>query len=309
MVDNIRKGLSGIYRRLNALTGGALTVVVESIQYFNLNRGPEAAAVVSYYSLFSIFPLLIFIVAGLSFILGVQAAQEQVTQQIQNILPVSTEIITQNIQSVLRQRTSFSLVGLLGLFWAATGMFNTLALNINRAFPQANARSFFHNRFIAILLVSGIVSLIFISLAFTTILDVLRLEKSPILDFISSSIQNSYHILAQFGPFLIRLVAVWTLYRFVPNTRIRTVPAFIGALITAMAWELSTRAFTWYLSSGYTTYEVIYGSLGRIFALLIWLYISSWLLIFGAYLTAAITQLFKGKPYFSIPDLNNNNNR
>ncbi len=296
-MDNFRKGVLSTYNHLNDLTGDALAVIIQSIRYFNHNRGPEAAAVVSYYSLFSLFPLLIFIVAGLSFFLGIEAAQEQVTQQIQTVLPISTEFITQNIQSILRQRTSFSLLGLMALLWSATGMFNTLVLHINRAWPQANTRNFIHSRFIAILIVSGLVALLFLSLAFTTILDLLPLDRLLFWETISPGIQQLYHFLTQSGPFILRLLIPFSLYRFVPNTRVRSIPAFLGALITALAWEISTRFFTWYLSSGYTSYEVIYGSLGRIAALLIWIYISSWLLIIGAYLTAAFSQISKGKSY------------
>lgn len=47
-------------------------------------------------------------------------------------------------------------------------------------------------------------------------------------------------------------------------------------------------AFTWYLNSGIARYEFVYGSLSAIVALLLWFFLISWLLLFGAYLTAAI---------------------
>jgi len=80
----------------------------------------------------------------------------------------------------------------------------------------------------------------------------------------------------------------------------------MGALGTTVLWEISTNIFTWYLSSGFISYEIVYGSLGRIVALLVWIYISSWVLIFGAYLTAAIAILTNGRPY---PEFKAANNR
>jgi membrane protein len=66
--------------------------------------------------------------------------------------------------------------------------------------------------------------------------------------------------------------------------------AFWGALVAAVAWELVTDAFTWVLSSGLIHYELVYGSLGAIIALLFWIYLISWILLYGAYLTAAIDE-------------------
>lgn len=305
-MPSIQNPVRVIYENLNRRSAGGISIILHSISYFTENRGSEAAAVVSYYSLFSIFPLLIFIIAGLSSVLGLQTAQEQVAEQIQKIIPISTEYITQNIESVLRQRTSFSLVALAGLFWAATGMFNTLVLNINRAWPQARPRNILQNRLVAILLVSSMVAVIFFSLTFTTIIDLLPLEQLPYWEATSPNIKVPTHFLTQYGPFLLRFVLVWIFYWVIPNTKVRPLPAFLGALGTTILWELSTRIFTWYLSSGIISYEIVYGSLGRIVALLVWIYFSSWLLIFGAYLTAAIAILTNGRPY---PEFKSANNR
>jgi membrane protein len=305
-MPSIQNSVRLIYDKLNQRTGGGLSIILHSISYFTENRGSEAAAVVSYYSLFSIFPLLIFIIAGLSMVLGVQTAQEQVAAQIQKIIPISTEYITQNIESVLRQRTSFSLIGLAGLFWAATGMFNTLVLNINRAWPQANPRNILQNRLVAILLVSSMAAAIFISLTFTTIIDLLPLERLPYWEATSPNIKVPTQFLTQYGPFLLRFIVIWIFYWLIPNTKVHLLPALLGALCTTVLWEISTNIFTWYLSSGFISYEIVYGSLGRIVALLVWIYISSWLLIFGAYLTAAIAILTNGRPY---PDFKAANNR
>jgi len=69
-----------------------------------------------------------------------------------------------------------------------------------------------------------------------------------------------------------------------------------AALAAALAWELSTNGFTWLLSSGLVHYELVYGSLGAIIALLFWIYLISWILLFGAYLTAAIDEPAEYQP-------------
>jgi membrane protein len=61
-----------------------------------------------------------------------------------------------------------------------------------------------------------------------------------------------------------------------------------GALIASIAWQLATEGFSWYLASGLARYEVIYGSLGGVVALLFWAYLSNMIAIFCAHLTSAI---------------------
>ena len=60
-------------------------------------------------------------------------------------------------------------------------------------------------------------------------------------------------------------------------------------------WELSSRLLGWAISSGFTNYEIIYGSLASIIALMFWLYLSGYILFFGAHLVHAIDTYLKRK--------------
>jgi membrane protein len=66
--------------------------------------------------------------------------------------------------------------------------------------------------------------------------------------------------------------------------------AFWAALVVAVAWELAANAFAWYVGSGLARYRVVYGSLGTVVALLFWIYLSAWIIIFGAHLSAAVSR-------------------
>jgi membrane protein len=63
--------------------------------------------------------------------------------------------------------------------------------------------------------------------------------------------------------------------------------AGFSALVITLIWRLASSAFQWYLGSGFARYEVIFGSLSAIVVLLLWIYISSVILFFGAHLCAA----------------------
>jgi len=78
------------------------------------------------------------------------------------------------------------------------------------------------------------------------------------------------------------------LYRWVPSALVRWPEATVGALVATGAMEVTTRGFSWYLRSGLARYELIYGSLGAVVALLLWIYLNSLILLFGAHLSAAV---------------------
>jgi membrane protein len=61
-------------------------------------------------------------------------------------------------------------------------------------------------------------------------------------------------------------------------------------LVVAAAWELAANGFAWYVGSGLARYRIVYGSLGTVVALLFWVYLSAWLIILGAHLSAAVAR-------------------
>jgi len=81
-----------------------------------------------------------------------------------------------------------------------------------------------------------------------------------------------------------------SLYRWIPNTEVKWSQAFWGALVATLGWEIATQTFTWYLTSGMARYQLVYGSLGTVVALMFWIYLSSLITFYGAHLSAAVTQ-------------------
>ncbi len=78
------------------------------------------------------------------------------------------------------------------------------------------------------------------------------------------------------------------LYRWVPATKPSWRAVLWGSGVTAVAWELAKAAFSWFVGSGLSTYNLVYGSLGSVVALIFWVYLSASVALFGAHLTAAI---------------------
>ena len=84
------------------------------------------------------------------------------------------------------------------------------------------------------------------------------------------------------------LAGVGLLYRFGPNRRVRRSQAFtVGALFAVVSWALVSIAFSYYVRY-FGSYNEIYGSIGAVIAMLVWLWITSFLVLFGGALNAAL---------------------
>ncbi len=279
-----------IYTWGNDLTRGVLSIVWDAIQRFSEVRGAEAAASISFYAIFSLFPLLLAMIVTGSFILESKQVQGWVLGIVNDFFPVAQRLIERNIQRVLELRGTVGVVALVGLVWSATGVLMALARNINLAWPEAKSRNFVEDRAVALGMVTGLALLLILSSVANTVLNVLARLSIPILGDIAVQETSLWRILLSIGPRLTLFLALWGLYRWIPNTAVRWRDAFWGAVIAASAGEIANYGFTWYLSSGIARYELVYGSLGTVVALMLWIYIGALIVLFGVHISAAVTR-------------------
>lgn len=287
-VTQIKDKLNAFYQRANRRTGGVLAVVRQTVERFGEMRASAAAASLAYYVFFSLFPLLLIFVSLISPILRTDVARQRVIDFITQVIPISQGLIRNNIQSVLEVRGSVGLIGLVGLLWAASGAFAVLSHNINRAWEEAETRSFLKKRLIALGMIGALAALLILSLISSTIINLLPELEIAIGGGISIYQTFLWTLVFNLVPLLFTFVMFLALYRWVPNTVVDWKAALWGAATASVGWEIAKRGFTWYVSSGLVRYELIYGSLGTVVALLFWIYLSGLVTLFGAHLCATI---------------------
>jgi membrane protein len=266
----------------------AFKILARSLHRFSEERGGEVAASLAYYSLFSLFPFFLALIAAGGYILERDQVFRQVQDLFINLFPGSRTIIENNLQTVLDLRGAVGVLGLAGLLWSASGMFSSLIYNVNRAWPDARIRNFLRKRLAGIGIAFFLGGLVFISIAATTTLNVLvRTDLQMIGREFLGNIPFSAD-LTRLATWLLKTAVFTLLYLWAPNKKVPIRYAFTGAAVAASGWELATAGFTWYLTSGIPNYELIYGSLGAIVVLMFWIYISAFIILFGAHLSAAL---------------------
>jgi len=280
--------VQGFFFRLKLAWKNIIQIMRRSWGTFQNTNAPQAAASIAYYAIFSLFPLILVLIVGGSFFLQRAVVQQQLVIWITQAIPGSADLINENIRQVLTLRGTFGLIGLITLLWSSTGVFNTLVKNINLAFPEARRRSYLSNRMMSLLLVGGLISVSFIAMVMKTMVRLLP-DHIPMLGLTgwkNSVFWNWFTIIL---PPVLTLLIFWILYWWIPNIGISVRAAFTAALITTFIQRLFSLGFSWYLGSGLERYELVYGSLSSVVVLMFWIYLTSWITLWGAHLTASIS--------------------
>ena len=273
------------YKNINQFSGNRFSILENAIKSFTEKQAAQASAGLAYYSIFSIFPLLLVFIAAGSYFIDTNQVFNVVTQFIQQALPISRQVINENLQEILQTRGTAGIISILTLLWSASGMFTNLAYNINLAWSRAARRNFLQNRLVGLWMIVGLIGLIVLSLALSWIT-----QRLPHMDIAHASPTSLLllRLLSAFGSWLMIFLVFFTLYHWIPTMRVKWNSTLWGALLAALAWKTVTTGFTWYLNSRFGRYQLIYGSLGAIVAFLFLIYIISLITLFGAHLSAAI---------------------
>jgi len=289
-MERLQQRGKALYRQLDRRTGGLLGILRDAFESYGEARAAEAAAGMAYYALFSLFPLLLALISAASFFLQSEQISERVVALIAQAIPVSRQLIQRNVEQVLRQRGTVGIVGLIGLLWSASGVFAILVRNIGRVWDETDSRSVVKQRLIALSMVGTLGALLLLSILSTAVLSYLPLLEVPLLGGVSIYRTPFWTAISNFVPWLLIFLLFFFLYRWVPQTDVPLAAALGGALVAAVAWEIASAAFTWLLGSDAIQYELVYGSLGAVVALLFWIYLISSITLFGAHLCGAIAQ-------------------
>lgn len=273
--------------RLDHRSGGWIDIVRQSSGRFLAMRGFDASASLAYYALFSLFPLTLVLASLLGFFFRGEIAYTRAIGFIRTVFPFSGELIDRELRDIFSQMGTFGILGLIGLLWAASGYFTVLARNINQAWPKVKLRGLVHSRLVALGMLAGLVILMLFSILTSTLISLLP----AFLSFIgggSLAEWPGWVIALRLVTVLFTYVMFMAVYRWVPNKTVTWKSVFIGALVATIAWELARLLFTLFLSSGLARYQFVYGSLGALIALMVWIYFSNSIVLFGAYIVATL---------------------
>lgn len=237
------------------------------------------AAGLSYYVFFSIFPLLLVLVAVGGQFLSEQEAMRRTLAFVAEVAPHQATLVSSVLEAVVSHRASAGFLGFLALLWSAKAVFQALAEAMNLIW-RVPGRTWLLDNLIALAaaLVSG--GLIIVTGVLTAAAQTVMAYPIPLLGLTPAAIPGFVALLAALTPPLMTFALLTALYAWLPNRPLRPGQVWPAAALATVAWELLSRAFGWYVTH-VTDLSWVYGSLGSMVGFLLWLYASANLFLAG----------------------------
>jgi membrane protein len=267
----------------------------QAITEFVGDHGMKLSASLSYYTVFSLGPVLIIIISLAGIIFGKDAVRGKLFYQINGL--VGNEAAAQ-IQEIIQniEKTQFTttgvVLGIVILVIGATGVFAEIQDSINyiwslKAKPKQGWLKLLINRLISFSLIVSFGFILMVSLAVHALMDLLQERLMRFFD-------NGTVIFFQAINYVILFTVIATLFAIIfkvlPDGRIRWKDSFVGAVFTAVLFLIGKFLIGFYL--GASDIGVTYGAAASIIIILLWVYYSSIILFFGAEFTKVYTMNF-----------------
>lgn len=272
-----------------------LNVLKQAAKGWSEDRCASMGAALSYYSVFSVAPLLLIVISVAGLFLGREAAQGLIVGQINGLVGTSgAEAIQTVLQSVSEPKKGVigTIVGLVLLLVGATTVLAELQEDLNRIWKVGDAPKpsgvwgLVRARLLSLGLIMAVGFLLLISLVVSAAI--------AALGEWSLGLFGAWETLAHVVNFLVSLGVVTTLfaliYRFMPQVRIQWHDVWIGALVTALLFSIGKWAIGLYI--GKSAVASGFGAAGSLAVLLVWVYYSAQIFLFGAEFTWAYAHAY-----------------
>lgn len=247
-----------------------LALLVKIVQEDNLWL---LSAAMAFYSFLSVFPALLLFSALFSFVVEDPAVKQRIIGFAQDqLLPEGEKFLQEELNRLVTQKGVFGVVGLAGLLWSASGFFNTLLKSLSILWGIERAKSFVLQRLRAAATI--LLSSLFLVLS-VVVLGLFRYVAARI------QIPFVWDILFFFFPFVFSFGCFLFAYHVVAPLPFSKRSIYLGTFVGSFSWEILKRLFAYYLEN-LASLSALYGSIGSLLALFLWLFFSAQVFFLGA---------------------------
>jgi len=267
----------------------AFGLLKQTGQEFLQDKAPQLGAALAYYTVFSLAPLILVLLSlvGVIFRHDPAGAWNKITQQMSYFLDPSAVQVVQNIAQKASEpgkSTIATIIGVALALFGASGVFGQLQDALNtiwgvKAKPGGGIWGFLRSRFLSFAMVGGICFLLLVSL---TLESVLKGFSHYVQSMLPGGIIIAMTVYLVFD-FAVIVLLFAIIFKFLPDVNIQWRDVWIGAVMTAVLFGVGKWALGFYLGSG--TAGSAYGAASSLITLLLWVYYSSQILLFGAEFT------------------------
>jgi len=252
-----------------------ITLLIQTVREAMRHYTTDSAAAIAFWMFFSVFPLLLGILGVTGYLAESEELKAIIFNSLTELLPGSADLVKNNVEAVMQRRGALTWVGIIGLLWSAGKVFGSITRSVNRAIDSGKKRSF----------IERAIRPFMMSLAVSTV----SIVTIAIMITLETSVFGRLQIGAIVIPSLVGKAAAFVVISFVFSLIYKLAPygkagwrlVWPGALLAAVLFEVSKAGFGLYLTE-VARYETVYGPLTSIIVLMMWLFVSAWILLLGA---------------------------
>jgi membrane protein len=265
-----------------------LRLLGSALAKFNRDEGFFLASAIAYQALLCLVPfaLLLLSFAG-GYLVSSESAAAYFGQSIEQAAPVLDPALRENLMEIVAHRGTSGIVGTVGLLWMATAVFSGLRYALNAIFGKAQPHGALRGLAVDLGMIALAAATFLTSFGLTAAIEYVRRVQTkflPAAPGILLQLSLSYVV-----PVLLAVVLCFQIYHLLPNRRVCTRSALLGAIFTGVLWEAAKHLFKWYVLA-FSSYSLVYGSLSAAAVLLVWTWFSAAVLLLGAEVAVLLEQ-------------------
>jgi membrane protein len=261
----------------------------QAFEAWSNDYAPSMGAALSYYTLFSIAPLLLIVIAVAGLVFGPDAARGEIFGQLQGLMgaegAAAVEKLLQNVNK-REEGILATVTGLVLLLLGATTVFNELQNDLDRIWrapspPQRGVWNILRSRLLSVGMIMGIAFLLMVSLVLSAILAALSKWWGPAF----AGWQVLAHMLDLALSFALMTLIFAMIYKVMPRVRVGWHDVWIGAAVTALLFAVGKFLIGLYI--GRSDLSSAFGAAGSLVVVMVWVYYSAQIFLLGAEFTRA----------------------
>jgi membrane protein len=284
-----------IVRRLRAelrLAGiAAWRALVELVNSNDLTH----SASIAYYALLSLFPFLLLVFSLLGSITEDDNDRIAVLTFVFRYFPTKLDFANNQLLALSETSVRLGVAGGLALIWASLGVFGAITSAVNEAWGVERQRSFWKHRMVSFLMLVAAGLVMIVALLLVSAVEVAQASAFGVM-------LGRFHWLAvlrtltfDYLATVLLTLGVGLVYYFIPNAKTRFRDVWVGAVLTGVLWRAAFSGFAWYIARN-KSMTMIHGSIAAVVVFLLWVYVSSIILMYGVEFTAAYARLRRRRP-------------
>ena len=264
------------------------------VELINSNDLTHAASI-AYYALLSLFPFLLLVISMLGAVTADDSDRMSVLSFVFRFFPTQLDFVTGQLDALRAARLQLGVAGSLALIWGSLGVFGAVTSAVNEAWGVEKQRSFWKHRLVSFLMLVAAGGVMMLALLLVSLIQMAQATWF-------GAMLASYTWLTTLQTYAVRNLATGLLviglglvFYFIPNAKTRFRDVWVGAVLTGLLWRLAFQGFAWYIRVN-AGLKMIHGSVAAVIVFLLWVYVSSIILMYGVEFTAAYARLRRRRP-------------